>query len=176
MTASACGVQVRDYGRLLADDPRYASKAARVALATRDVAEVLAGEQPALLARLREAAATPGAAAPAVGPRRIAFHSPCTLQHGQNIRGTVEELLVAAGFELTAVADAHLCCGSAGTYSVLQPQFSNRLRADRLAALAAGAPAVIASANVGCIAHLQAGSATPVRHWVELIDEMLRGS
>ena len=179
MTASGCGVQVRDYAHLLAGDPRYAAKAARVALATRDVAEVLAAEQPALLTRLRESAAAAGTTgatrAAEAGPRRIAFHAPCTLQHGQSIRGTVEELLMAAGFELTAVADAHLCCGSAGTYSVLQPGISARLRDERLAALSAGEPALIASANVGCIAHLQSGSATPVRHWIELIDGRLRG-
>jgi len=168
MTASGCGVQVRDYAHLLADDPRYAAKAARVALLTRDVAEVLAAEKAALLDCRRASAAAAGAS-----PRLVAFHAPCTLQHGQQIRGTVEDLLSAAGFELTAVADAHLCCGSAGTYSVLQPELSTRLRDNKLAALAAGGPEVIASANVGCIAHLQGGSATPVRHWIELIDDSL---
>jgi glycolate oxidase iron-sulfur subunit len=169
MTASGCGVQVRDYAHLLADDPRYAVKAARIALATRDVAEVLAAEKTALLHCLRESAMAADAA-----PRRVAFHAPCTLQHGQQIHDIVEDLLAAAGFEPTVVADAHLCCGSAGAYSLLQPQISTRLRDDKVAALAAGSPEVIASANIGCITHLQGGSATPVRHWIELIDDSLR--
>jgi glycolate oxidase iron-sulfur subunit len=173
MTASGCGVQVRDYAHLLADDPRYAMKAAHIALATRDVAEVLAAEKVALLGRLRESAMA--ADVPGAAPRRVAFHAPCTLQHGQQIHVIVEDLLAAAGFELTAVADAHLCCGSAGAYSLLQPEISTRLRDDKVAALAAGDPEVIASANVGCIAHLQSGSATLVRHWIELIDDSLRG-
>jgi glycolate oxidase iron-sulfur subunit len=164
VTASGCGVQVRDYAHLLAGDSRYAMKAARIALATRDVAEVLAAEKAALLDCLRASAAA---------PRRVAFHAPCTLQHGQQIHGIVEDLLAAAGFELTAVANAHLCCGSAGAYSLLQPQISTRLRDDKVAALAAGSPEVIASANIGCITHLQGGSATPVQHWIELIDERL---
>jgi glycolate oxidase iron-sulfur subunit len=168
MTASGCGVHVRDYAHLLAGDSRYAAKAARIALATRDIAEVLAAEMAALRRALRESAGAAGAP-----PRRVAFQSPCTLQHGQNIRGVVEELLTAAGCELTAVADAHLCCGSAGTYSLLQPEISARLRQDKLAALAAGDPELIASANIGCIVHLQGGTATPVRHWIELIDERL---
>jgi glycolate oxidase iron-sulfur subunit len=177
MTASGCGVQVRDYAHLLADDPRYAARAARVALATRDVAEALAAEKTALLGRLRDSAVAADTTDTAgTIPRRVAFHAPCTLQHGQNIRGTVEELLTAAGFELTAVADAHLCCGSAGTYAVLQPEISTRLRDGRLAALAADGPEVIASANIGCIVHLQGGSAVPVRHWMELIDERLRAA
>jgi glycolate oxidase iron-sulfur subunit len=177
MTASGCGVHVRDYAHLLADDPRYAMKAARIALATRDVAETLATEKAALLRCLRESA-TAAEAADVVdaAPRRVAFHAPCTLQHGQQIQGIAEDLLAAAGFELTAVANAHLCCGSAGAYSLLQPQISTRLRDDKVAALAAGSPEVIASANVGCIAHLQGGNATPVRHWVELIDASLRGA
>jgi len=105
---------------------------------------------------------------------RIAFHSPCTLQHGQKLGGVVEALLTQAGFELSPVADSHLCCGSAGTYSVLQPEIAAQLRENKLAALGAGKPAVIASANIGCITHLQEGSLLPVRHWVELIDERLR--
>ncbi len=168
MTASGCGVQVRDYAHLLAGDPRYAAKAARVALATRDVAEVLAAERAALRRALPESAGAAGAP-----PRRVAFQSPCTLQHGQNVRGVVEELLAAAGFELTAVADAHLCCGSAGAYSLLQPGISRRLRQDKLAALAAADPELIASAHIGCMVHLQSGTATPVRHWIELIDAHL---
>jgi glycolate oxidase iron-sulfur subunit len=103
------------------------------------------------------------------------FHAPCTLQHGQQIRGVVEDILREAGFALQPVADAHLCCGSAGTYSVLQPELSTRLRDNKLAALHAGEPEAIASANIGCITHLQSGTALPVRHWVELLDQRLAG-
>lgn len=106
--------------------------------------------------------------------QRVAFHSPCTLQHGQKIVGVVESLLTRAGFELTPVADGHMCCGSAGTYSVLQPEIAGQLRQNKLAALGAGKPALIASANIGCITHLQETSEIPVRHWVELINERLR--
>lgn len=164
VTASGCGVQVRDYGHLLGDDPEYAEKAAKISELCRDPAEVIADARVELLALLAQ---QPKAA------RKLAFHSPCTLQHGLKIRGVVEELLAAAGFELTPVADSHLCCGSAGTYSVLQPELSGKLRDNKLAALNAGNPAVVATANIGCLTHLQAGSPTPVRHWVELIDEVL---
>jgi len=165
MTASGCGVQVREYGELLKHDPAYAAKAARISALARDVSEVLAGEQKELLALL-----------PQAGTRqRVAFHSPCTLQHGQQIRGLIEALLVAAGYELSAVADAHLCCGSAGTYSFTQPKLARQLRDNKLAALAAGSPALIVTANIGCQTHLQSGTATPVRHWIELIAEGLDG-
>ncbi|MHB1359198.1 MAG: glycolate oxidase subunit GlcF [Rhodocyclaceae bacterium] len=165
MTASGCGVQVKDYGHLLQDDPAYAAKARRVAELTRDVSEVVAAEQARLIELL--------AALPPVSAAPLAFHTPCTLQHGLKIRGVVETLLDAAGFSLTPVADSHLCCGSAGTYSILQPALSNRLRENKLAALAAGQPGGIASANIGCIAHLQAGSAVPVKHWIEWLDMRL---
>jgi glycolate oxidase iron-sulfur subunit len=165
MTASGCGVQVKDYGHLLQDDPAYAVKAVRVAELTRDVSEVVAAEEAALLALLQKSA-------PAER-RRIAFHAPCTLQHGLKLRGGVEPLLVAAGFEPVPVADAHLCCGSAGTYSILQPEISVQLRDNKLAALTHGAPVGIASANIGCIAHLQSGTVLPVRHWIEWLDERL---
>ncbi len=166
MTASGCGVHVKDYGHLLHGDPHYAGKAARIAALARDVSEVIAAESGRLQERL------------GVLPRlsfKVAFHSPCTLQHGQKIRGVVEALLEAAGFTLTPVADGHLCCGSAGTYSVLQPELAGRLKENKLAALRAGGPEVIASANIGCITHLQEGSDLPVRHWIELIDERLAG-
>ncbi len=162
VTASGCGVQVKDYGHLLKDDPAYAVKAARIASISRDVAEVVAAEAGTLKALLPVGA----------GPRpRIAFHAPCSLQHGLKIRGTVEGLLTAAGFELVPVRDAHLCCGSAGTYSLLQPELSARLRDDKLAALQDGGAQCIVSANVGCIEHLAAGARLPIRHWIELIDE-----
>ena len=153
--ASGCGVQVKDYGRLLADDPAYAGRAQRIADLTRDLAEVLAGET-----------LTP---APGV-PRRIAFQSPCTLQHGQRLGGAVEALLRRAGFELLPVADGHLCCGAAGTYALTQPALSQPLRERKLQALLAGGPQLIATANIGCQTHLQAHAPVPVRHWIELFD------
>ena len=165
VTASGCGAHVREYAHLLAHDPAYATKAARVTLLARDVAEVLSAEQAALRALLEKSV-------PATR-RKLAFHAPCSLQHGLKVRGTVEEILQAAGFELTPVADAHLCCGSAGTYSVLQPELSLKLRDNKLGCLAAGAPEAIASANIGCIAHLQSGTPTPVLHWIELLDQTL---
>jgi glycolate oxidase iron-sulfur subunit len=165
MTASGCGAHVRAYGELLKHDPAYAAKAARVSELTRDVSEVLAGEQDLLVDLLRQARSA--------ATQTVAFHSPCTLQHGQKIQGVVESLLAAAGYTLSPVADAHLCCGSAGTYSITQPELSRKLRDNKLAALGAGSPAVFVTANVGCQTHLQGATATPVRHWVELIDERL---
>ena len=165
VTASGCGAHVLEYAHLLAHDPAYAARAARVTLLARDVAEVLAGEQAALVALLQKS--VPAAR------RKVAFHSPCSLQHGMRVRGAVEGILQAAGFTLTPVADGHLCCGSAGTYSVLQPELSLKLRDNKLACLSAGAPEAIASANIGCIAHLQAGTPTPVSHWIELLERQL---
>ena len=168
MTASGCGVFVREYDHLLAGDPKYAEKARRIAALTRDLSEVVAAEKEALAELLRKAA-------PA-RPERVAYHPPCTLQHGQKVRGVAEDLLRAAGFELTAVADSHLCCGSAGTYSILQPELAGQLRDNKLAALSAGMPQIVATANIGCLAHLQAGTALPVRHWIELIDRRFEGA
>jgi glycolate oxidase iron-sulfur subunit len=164
VTASGCGVQVRDYVHILADDAIYAEKAAKISALCRDPSEILSAEKAGLL--------------PLLAPRpekrgKLAFHSPCTLQHGLQIRGSIEVLLQAAGYELTAVADSHLCCGSAGTYSILQPELAGKLRDNKLAALHAGGPALTATANIGCMMHLQAGSALPVRHWIELIDKAL---
>jgi glycolate oxidase iron-sulfur subunit len=165
VTASACGVQIKDYGHLLQEDAAYAGKAARVAALARDISEVVAGEEGALRDLLRKSA-------PA-GQCSIAFHAPCTLQHGLKLRGVVESLLMASGFELHPVADSHLCCGSAGTYALLQPEIAAQLRDARLDALTAGAPGGIASANIGCIAHLQGGTKLPVKHWIEWLDERL---
>jgi glycolate oxidase iron-sulfur subunit len=163
ITASGCGAHIKDYARLLRDDPAYAAKAARITELARDLAEVVEAEA----ARLFPAAARAQAFVP------IAFQSPCTLQHGQQLRGPVELLLKAAGYELTPVADAHLCCGSAGTYSILQPELAQQLRSNKLAALAAGRPAAIATANIGCLTHLAAGTDTPVKHWIELVSERI---
>jgi glycolate oxidase iron-sulfur subunit len=162
MTASGCGVQVKDYGHLLSDDAAYAAKAERIADLCRDVSEVVAGEYETLRQRLRYQVR-----------ERVAFHSPCTLQHGQKIRGLIEGLLETAGYTLTRVRDGHLCCGSAGTYSLLQPELSMQLRTNKLAALTENAPAIIATANVGCQTHLAGGSAVAVKHWIELLDAAL---
>ncbi len=170
MTASGCGVLVKEYGELLQHDARYAAKAKRVSELTKDAGEILAAHRDVLETLLARSA-------PA-GSRdstitRVAFHSPCTLQHGQQIRGGIEGLLSAAGCQLTAVPDAHLCCGSAGTYSILQAKLSSKLLANKVAALESGSPHVIATANIGCLAHIQSGTALPVRHWVELLDDAL---
>jgi glycolate oxidase iron-sulfur subunit len=159
MTASGCGVTVKDYAWHLRDDPAYAAPAARISAATRDLSEILADAGEAL-----------SALAPA-SPVRVAFHPPCTLQHGQQISGVVETLLTRAGFALTPVAESHLCCGSAGTYSILQPAIAQALQTRKLGHLQAGAPDVIVTANIGCLTHLQSGTTTPVKHWIELLDQ-----
>ena len=161
MTASGCGTTVKDYGHMLRHDKDYAAKAERIAAMTRDVSEVVAAERPSL-ARLFEGKS---------GAGRIAFQSPCTLQHGQKIVGSVETILKDAGFELTPVADPHLCCGSAGTYSILKPELSRRLLHGKVRALKAGRPEAIATANIGCLAHIETGTEIPVRHWIELVEE-----
>jgi len=156
VTASGCGVTVKEYGELLADDPAYAAKACRIAELARDPAEIVAGLDLECL--------TPR-------PAKVAFQSPCTLQHGQRLDGVVEGVLRRLGFQLTPVPDAQLCCGSAGTYSILEPKLARRLRNDKIAALESGVPEIIATANIGCLLHLQAATATPVRHWLELLDQ-----
>jgi glycolate oxidase iron-sulfur subunit len=153
-TASGCGVTVRDYGRHLAGTPD-AQVADRVAALSTDVASYLAHAGIVLEAAREE--------------RRIAWHPPCTLQHGLRVRGVVEDLLASAGYELTEVADRHLCCGSAGTYSLLEPGLAQRLRNDKLMALEAGAPQLIATANIGCQLHLASAAGVPVVHWIELL-------
>src|SRR5690349_9419063 len=165
MTASGCGVLVKDYGHHLAHDAVYAAKARRISELTKDIGEVI----------LAEASKLQSLVPPPPDPhKRVAFHPPCTLQHGQKFRGRVEALLMDLGFELVPVADAHLCCGSAGTYSIFQPELSQKLRANKLAALEAGRPDVIATANIGCLTHLSAAAGRPVRHWIELLDARLR--
>jgi len=155
---------VKDYGRLLADDPAYAARARRVSQATRDLAEII---EPA---DLRRTAATTS------GGQRVAWQAPCTLQHGQRIGGRVEALLDAAGCTLTPTRETKLCCGSAGTYSLLQPELSHELRRRKLAALLDADPQVIATANIGCLEHLRAASPVPVRHWIEVVADALEPS
>jgi len=169
VTASGCGAMIRDYGELLRDDRAYAQKAARVSQLFRDLGQVVAQEL-----------AKPGVklepTSPAGRGQRVAFHSPCTLQHGLKLRGVIEPLLERAGYTLTSVADAHLCCGSAGSYSLLQPAISRQLKANKLAALQAGTPDVIATANIGCQMHLASGAECPVRHWIELLAQSIASS
>ena len=169
MNASGCGVTVREYGHTLRDDPAYAAKARRISALTRDLSELLPTLVEKLQGQLKGDLA--GSAA-----RRIAYHPPCTLQHGQQLRGGVEKHLGALGFNIqTALNEAHLCCGSAGTYSVLQPELACQLRERKLGHLAELQPDLIVSANIGCITHLQSGTGTPVRHWIELLDQALAG-
>jgi glycolate oxidase iron-sulfur subunit len=160
ITASGCGALVKEYGALLKDDALYAEKAARVSQLSKDISEVLR-DQPLPAERLKP------------HPGKLAFHSSCTLQHGQRLNGVVEGILQRAGFELSSVADAHLCCGSAGSYSILQPELSQTLLRNKLAALEHEQPDLIATANVGCQLHLQSKAGRPVKHWIEVIDEAL---
>jgi len=168
MSASGCGVTVKEYGHLLAHDPAYAAKAERISALTRDLSEVIAAELDRLQPLLAKAAS-------GAGVTKLALQLPCTLQHGQKLTGLVERILAAAGFELTPVADSHLCCGSAGTYSILQPELSARLKANKLAALHAGSPQAIVSANIGCLSHLQSGTALPMEHWIVALERRLGG-
>ncbi len=161
INASGCGTQVKDYGRLLAHDGAYADKAQQVAGRARDLGEFLAQEDLSALGRFAKT-------------RHVAFHPPCTLQHGQQLQNVVEPLLEGLGLTLTPISDAHLCCGSAGTYSITQPELSRQLRERKLQSIQAGQPELIASANIGCIHHLAEGTDLPVRHWVELVDELIR--
>jgi glycolate oxidase iron-sulfur subunit len=163
MTASGCGATVKEYGYLLEQDPAYAAKAKRIAELTLDLSEVLPAFEAELLDKLRGKSVD----------QRVAWHPPCTLQHGQKIRGKVEGLLRAIGVDVQLCADSHLCCGSAGTYSVLHPELAYALRDQKLANLNATDAEMIVSANIGCITHLQSGTATPVGHWIELVDRVL---
>ncbi|KAA0012825.1 glycolate oxidase subunit GlcF [Billgrantia pellis] len=158
-TASGCGAFVKEYADILADDPVYADKAKRVSELAKDLVEVLRDEELTSL-QVNEG-------------RRLAFHCPCTLQHAQKLGGAVEGVLVKLGFTLTPVADAHLCCGSAGTYSITQPELATQLRDNKLNALEAGNPETIVTANIGCQTHLNGAGRTPVRHWIEIVDESL---
>ena len=163
MNASGCGVTVKEYGHLLRHDPQYADKAARTSALTRDLSELLPDIAPALQGRLRN-----------IPAGVVAFHPPCTLQHGQQLRGGVEQHLRTLGFDVRlTLNESHLCCGSAGTYSVLQAALSHQLLERKIGHLSALEPVVITSANIGCITHLQSGTGTPVRHWVQVLDDAL---
>jgi glycolate oxidase iron-sulfur subunit len=163
MNASGCGVTVREYGHFLRHDAAYSAKARRISELTRDLSELLPDIVPALRGKVK---APPGL---------LAFHPPCSLQHGQQLRGGVEKYLGELGFTVrVALGESHLCCGSAGTYSVLHPEIAQELRDRKLGHLGELNPQAIVSANMGCIAHLQSGTRTPVKHWVEILDECLR--
>ncbi|MFT5805097.1 MAG: glycolate oxidase iron-sulfur subunit, partial [Candidatus Paceibacteria bacterium] len=154
-TASGCGVTLKEYPALLKDDPVYGPKAALISAKLMDVSELLRD----YTFHCR--------------PARVSFHAPCTLQHGQKITGVVEQILTAAGFELNVIQDAHLCCGSAGTYSILQADISVKLLESKLESLQAQQPELIATANIGCQLHLQSAADVPVVHWVELLADHL---
>ncbi len=159
-TASGCGVVVKDYGYLLKHDEHYAEKAQQVSLLAKDISEVLRQEDLTQITFKSKS-------------RKVAFHSPCTLQHGQQLNGVVETILNKAGFMLTPVFDSHLCCGSAGTYSILQPDLSQQLLDNKLASLQQEQPDVIATANIGCQMHIASKANVPVKHWIELLDEAM---
>ncbi|MBK6959305.1 MAG: glycolate oxidase subunit GlcF [Nitrosomonas sp.] len=166
VTASGCGVTVKEYGHLLQHDPAYAGKAARISALAKDISEILYAELENIARLMDKQNAN-------TDRTKLSFHSPCTLQHGMKIRGVVEKILIAAGFDLTVVPNGHLCCGSAGTYSILQPELSQQLLKNKVVALEFGKPDQIATANIGCLMHLQGGTATSVKHWIELVDERL---
>ncbi|MEQ1517638.1 MAG: glycolate oxidase subunit GlcF [Usitatibacteraceae bacterium] len=176
VTASGCGTLVADYAHLLRNDADYAEKAARVSALYRDVSQVIEQERGALGLKLKEKVETVPVDAE-VTKQKLAFHAPCSLQHGLKIRGVVEGLLRDAGFELTHVPDGHLCCGSAGTYSILQSELSQQLLSNKVKAIESGSPDIVATANIGCMAHIESGlqtnSKTPILHWIELLDRRL---
>jgi glycolate oxidase iron-sulfur subunit len=160
ISASGCGTQIKEYGEQLNDDPLYADKARRVSELAKDICEVVSGEDLTAIENQK------------VGVR-VSFHCPCTLQHGQQLVGLVEKILDRAGYELVPVADSHLCCGSAGTYSLLQPELSQRLRENKVAALQANQPDIIVTANIGCQLHISSAADIPVKHWIELLDDTM---
>ncbi len=160
ITASGCGAQVKEYGYLLKHDKAYADKAQRVSELAKDISEILQDEIAADTKINNKG-------------KKIAFHSPCTLQHGQKLDGVVEGILHRSGFELTPVNDAHLCCGSAGTYSIMQPELSQQLLHNKLDSLQKCSPEIIVTANIGCQMHLQSKAKVPVQHWIELLDDVV---
>jgi len=173
VTASGCGTTVAEYGYQLRFDAEYKDKAARISELFQDVSSVIVQERAALSELFAANATTINTP--------LAFHSPCSLQHGLKIKGAVESLLLDAGYKLTPVPDGHLCCGSAGTYSILQSELSQQLLANKVSALLSGAPSIVATANIGCLAHIESGlnsqgpnnDPTPIQHWIELIEARL---
>lgn len=163
VTASGCNAHLHDYPKLLAEDPVYAEKASALLDKLRDPLQIIAAE-PLEKLRLHPR------------PTRVAVHTPCTLQHALNLNGATEKLLATLGYELCTVEEGHLCCGSAGTYSILQSELSQSLRERKLHALMADHPDVIVTANIGCLMHLQSGTALPVKHWIEVLDDYLSKS
>jgi glycolate dehydrogenase iron-sulfur subunit len=166
MTASGCGVTVKEYGHYLSHDHIYAKKAARISELTKDISEILENEAEKLTPLFDNTKSR-------TERSKIAFHSPCTLQHGFQIHGLVENILTTAGFDLTLVQDSHICCGSAGTYSILQPQLSKQLLENKIKALESSKPTQIVTANIGCLTHLQSGTPLIIKHWIEVLDEKL---
>ena len=162
-TASGCGVMITDYGHLLAHDPAYAERAKRISAMACDLVTVIEKQKEQLKQILSD---MPPSA-------KFVFHPPCTLQHGLKLKGRTEALLAELGFDLAPVADAHLCCGSAGTYSILQPEISAQLKSNKIKSLTASSPAQILTANIGCQTHLQSATSLPVRHWIEAVDDLL---
>ncbi|WP_454825193.1 glycolate oxidase subunit GlcF [Paraburkholderia xenovorans] len=162
MNASGCGATVKEYGHLLRNDASYAKKAARISALTKDLAELLPTFSDTLVSMIGGMCTS-----------KVAFHPPCTLQHGQQIKGAVEGLLESIGVDVRLPTDSHLCCGSAGTYSITQPELAGKLRSNKLAALEHTEADIIVSANIGCITHLGAATDTPVRHWIELLDDLI---
>ena len=159
MTASGCGVHVKDYGHLLQSDPNYADKAAKISALTKDLTEIISEQD---LSKLN---------LPAAADTKVAIQTPCTLQHGQKITSAIDSILLGAGYQLTPVPDAHLCCGSAGTYSILQKETADKLLEKKLNSLYTGQPDIIASANIGCQLHMETKAKIPVVHWIELLDK-----
>ncbi len=161
VTATGCGVTVKDYAAIFAHESAYHERAKTVSNLACDLSEIIAREiknEPII--KIAE-------------KKRVAFHSPCTMQHGLGLKGVVEGLLEDVGYDVCQVADAHLCCGSAGTYSILQPKMSNQLRVNKQAALTVDTPEIIATANIGCQLHIADGLNVPVVHWIELVYEAL---
>jgi glycolate oxidase iron-sulfur subunit len=164
ITASGCGAVVKEYGHILRHDAQYREKSAKVSALMRDVSEVVTAQSEVLRPLLPKRSSSSA---------KLAFHSPCSLQHGLKLRNMVEPLLMAAGFELVYVPNAHLCCGSAGTYSILQPELSQQLLRNKIEALQSANAETIVTANIGCQTHLQGAAARPVRHWVEVLEERI---
>lgn len=166
MTASGCGVTVKEYGNYLINDPIYSEKAVRISELTKDISEILEDEAEQLIPLFSNVESC-------TKRSKLAFHSPCTLQHGLQINGVVENILTTAGFNLTFVQNSHICCGSAGTYSILQPKLSKQLLRNKIKILESDKPDQIVTANIGCLAHLQSGTSLIIKHWIEVLDEKL---